>query len=148
MYKREEIDKPRLQYKDYAVWQNKLLNSDIMKNQEKYWSDVFNEEVPALDVPTDYPRPTMQSFEGASIEFKVDRELAEKIKKISRANGTTMYMTLLAAYNILLSKYSGQEDIVVGSPIAGRPHAQLARYSGNVCKYFGNEKLSKWRKDI
>ncbi|MDP4147624.1 MAG: amino acid adenylation domain-containing protein, partial [Bacillota bacterium] len=65
------------------------------------------------------------SFEGESIGFKVDRELAEKIKKINRTNGTTMYMTLLTAYNILLSKYSEQEDIVVGSPIAGRPHAQL-----------------------
>ena len=125
LYSGEEIEKPKLQYKDYAVWQKNLLNSDIMKNQEEYWLDIFNEEVPVLDMPTDYPRPTMQSFEGESIEFKVDKELAEKIKKISKVNGTTMYMTLLAAYNILLSKYSGQEDIVVGLPIAGRPHAQL-----------------------
>ncbi|MDP4147599.1 MAG: amino acid adenylation domain-containing protein, partial [Bacillota bacterium] len=104
---------------------NKLLNSEAMKKQEEYWTSVFKEEVPVLDMPTDYPRPTMQSFEGESIGFKVDRELTEKIKKINRTNGTTMYMTLLGAYNILLSKYSGQEDIVIGSPIAGRPNAQL-----------------------
>ena len=125
LYKGEELQALRIQYKDYAAWQNEFLNSEAMRRQEKYWMEVFSGEIPVLNMPTDYPRPTLQSFEGENIGFKIDKELLEKIKKIGSDSGATLYMTLLSIYNILLSQYSGQEDIIVGSPIAGRPHSDL-----------------------
>ena len=125
LYKGESLEDVKLQYKDYSAWENEIMDSDIMKKQEEYWLGKLSDEIPVLDLPTDYPRPSIQSFEGASLNFSVDKQLAEKLKKLSKANGATLYMTLLSAYYVLLSKYSGQEDIIVGSPIAGRSHADL-----------------------
>ncbi|MBX4267636.1 non-ribosomal peptide synthetase, partial [Clostridium estertheticum] len=120
LYKGERLEKLRIQYKDYAAWQNELLDSENMKEYGKYWMKAFSDELPVLEMPLDYQRPTLQSFEGESIEFKIDKKLTENIRKIGATYGATTYMTLLSAYNILLSRYSGQEDIIVGSPIAGR----------------------------
>ncbi|MDP4147324.1 MAG: amino acid adenylation domain-containing protein, partial [Bacillota bacterium] len=130
LYNGKELEEIRIQYKEYSVWQNKLLNSEIIKKQEEYWLGVYKEEIPVLDMPTDYQRPAIQSFEGESIGFKIDKELTEKLKKVGNTNGSTLYMTLLSIYNILLHKYSGQDDIIVGSPIAGRPHTQLQGIMG------------------
>ncbi|WP_432401628.1 non-ribosomal peptide synthase/polyketide synthase [Wukongibacter sp. M2B1] len=130
LYRGEELEVLPLQYRDYAHWQNNLLKSDVMKKQEDYWFKVFEEEIPVLNMPTDYQRPAMQSFEGESIIFEVDNELTERIKKLAVKEGATMFMVLLAAYNTMLSKYTGQEDIVVGTPIAGRPHADLRNIIG------------------
>ncbi|MCK4261178.1 MAG: amino acid adenylation domain-containing protein, partial [Halanaerobiales bacterium] len=129
LYEGKELDSLRIQYKDYSGWQNKLVKSDIMKKQEEYWVNRFS-EVPVLNLPTDYPRPAIQSFAGDTLSFKVDRDLTEKIKGIAKETASTMYMVLLSGVNILLSKYSGQEDIIVGSPIAGRPHADLEKIIG------------------
>ena len=125
LYNGEALEELKIEYKDYAVWQNEALSSEAMKKQEEYWMKVFGGDAPVLDIPIDYPRPTLQSFEGENIEFIIDEELTEKIRKIGNHSGATLYMTLLSAYNVLLSRYSGQEDIIVGSPIAGRPHADL-----------------------
>ena len=130
LYKGESLETLRIQYKDYSVWENKLLASEAMKRHEEYWTGLFSDEVPVLDLPTDYPRPSIQSFEGDSIGFRLDRELTEKLYKVCKDNGATLYMALLSAYNILLSKYSGQEDIVVGAAAAGRPHAELHNMVG------------------
>jgi len=130
LYKGESLEELRVQYKDYSVWGNKMLASEGMKKYEEYWTKMFSGEIPVLDLPTDYPRPSTQSFEGESIGFTLDKALTEKLKEITKANGATLYMTLLTAYNILLSKYSGQEEIVVGSPIAGRPHVELYNMVG------------------
>jgi len=96
-----------------------------MVEQERYWLEQFSGELPALDLPLDYSRPAIQSFEGSSLEFRIDSELTEKLNVLARVTGTTLYMVLLSGIQILLSKYSGQEDIIVGSPIAGRPHVDL-----------------------
>lgn len=130
LYKGEPLEELRIQYKDYAVWENRVLASEAMKEQEAYWTHRFGDELPVLNLPMDYPRPGTQSFEGESISFVLDELLSRKLKKLSQSVGGTLYMTLLAAYNILLSKYSGQEDIVVGSPIAGRSHADLYNIMG------------------
>ena len=130
LYNGDVLEELKIQYKDYAAWQNELLDSGAMKNNEEYWLTVFGDEIPVLDMPTDYLRPTLQSFEGDSIIFKLDKELTEKIKELGNNNGATLYMILLSTYNILLSRYSGQEDIIVGSPIAGRPHADLQSIVG------------------
>ncbi|WP_160672477.1 non-ribosomal peptide synthetase [Clostridium sp. C8-1-8] len=130
LYQSEELEQLRLQYKDYSAWENQLQQSEDMKKQEQYWLKLFEEDIPVLDMPTDYPRPSFQSFEGDSVSFKFDEALTEKLNKLARDNGATLYMTLLAAYNILLAKYSGQEDIIVGSPIAGRKHSELQNIVG------------------
>ena len=81
-------------------------------------------------MPSDYTRPLVQSFDGDSVNFEIDKKLTEKLNKLVAETGATLYMVLLAAYNILLSKYTGQEDIIVGSPIAGRQHADLENIIG------------------
>ena len=130
IYSGESLKLPTLQYKDYAVWQNIYNKSDEMKKKEKYWLEVFNGELPVLDIMTDYPRSAVQSFEGDRIGFRVEKYITDGIKRISAATGATMYMVLLSAYNILLSKYSRQEDIIVGTPITGRPYADIQNVVG------------------
>ncbi len=131
MYAGEELTPLRIQYKDYCVWQQSLAwQNDLLKKQEEYWLKQFEEEIPILNLPTDYQRPTIQSFEGASLQFELTEELTNKLRQIAKATGATMYMVLLSTFNILLSKYSGQEDIIVGSPIAGRPHVDLENIIG------------------
>ncbi|MCX7920707.1 MAG: amino acid adenylation domain-containing protein [Clostridia bacterium] len=125
LYYRRELPILKIQYKDFSEWQNEFLKSEAVKEQERYWLNRFSGQIPMLAMPTDYPRPSIQSFEGSRIDFEITEELTQKLNGIAQQTGTTMYMILLAAYNILLSKYSGQDDIVVGSPIAGRSHADL-----------------------
>ena len=126
----EDLQNLRIQYKDFAVWQNDLLNSDKIKDQKEYWVNKFKGEIPILDMPTDYPRPPIKSFEGDRVYFEIGEELTEKVKEFASNQGATLYMTLLSIYNVLLHKYSGQEDIIVGSPTAGRRHADLEEIVG------------------
>ncbi|WP_025028797.1 condensation domain-containing protein, partial [Caldalkalibacillus mannanilyticus] len=125
LYKGAELPELSLQYKDYAVWQSTLFRSDQIKKQEEYWLKQLGEDLPVLNMPTDYPRPSIQSFEGKSLFFTLEKTVTDKLKFMGRETGTSLYMILLSAYTILLSKYTNQEDIVVGSPIAGRAHADL-----------------------
>jgi len=125
LYDGKELGDLRIQYKDFSAWQIRQIRSEEMKRQETYWLDRFKDGVPTLLLETDNPRPSMQSFEGASISFELNEELTANIRQVVSQTGTTLYIVLLAAYNILLSKYTGQEDIVVGLPIAGRNHADL-----------------------
>ena len=130
LYQGNELEELKFQYKDYAEWQNQLLETEIIKEQEKYWIDRFSGELPILNLPTDYPRPVKQSLEGGLITQKLDRELTQRLNKLATDKASTMYMILLSAVNILLSKYSRQEDIIVGSPIAGRPRVDFNNIIG------------------
>ena len=130
LYGGEKLPELKIQYKDFSAWQNELFKTEGIKKQEEYWLNTFSGEIPVLNMPTDYPRPAVQSFEGDSIDFNVDSELTKELNKLAAETGSTLYMVLLAAYNVLLSKYTGQEDIVVGSPIAGRQHADLDNIIG------------------
>ncbi|MFC0210899.1 non-ribosomal peptide synthase/polyketide synthase [Paenibacillus chartarius] len=125
LYNGEELSPLRVQYKDYAAWQQKELHSPRMSRQEAYWLDVFGGDIPVLDMPTDYSRPAVRTFRGDTFEAAVDRTRLERLRQLASQTGTTLYMVLLAAYTALLHKYTGQEDIVVGTPIAGRTHADL-----------------------
>ncbi|MEK5109515.1 non-ribosomal peptide synthase/polyketide synthase [Cytobacillus sp. FSL K6-0129] len=120
----------RIQYKDYAVWQQSQLKSDEMKEHKEYWLKQFESGIPILDLPTDYPRPVVQSYEGDSVDFTLSQEVTEKLREIAKKHNVTMYMLLFAAYNTLLYKYTGQEEIVVGTPIAGRTHADMEKIVG------------------
>lgn len=122
----DQLPQLRIQYKDYAVW----LQASNCKRQEEYWLNIFKDEIPVLDMPTDYPRPSIQSFEGESIYFEIEKNLAFSLEKFIKNTGTTLYIFFLAAYTVLLSKYTAQDDIVVGSPIANRPHPDLNNLIG------------------
>ncbi|WP_281936822.1 non-ribosomal peptide synthetase, partial [Paenibacillus tyrfis] len=125
LYGGEELPSLRIQYKDYAAWQQADVHGEWMKRQEAYWLDVFRGELPVLDLPTDYPRPAVRSFEGDTVTFTLGQAGSERLRQLAAQTGSTLYMVLLAAYMTLLHKYTGQEDVVVGTPIAGRPHADL-----------------------
>ncbi|MGB7605975.1 MAG: amino acid adenylation domain-containing protein, partial [Lutisporaceae bacterium] len=135
VYNGEALKPLRIQYKDYCAWQELASQSghyasEKEREQEQYWIEKYRGQIPVLNLPTDYPRPNIQSFEGARLSFQLDKELTGKLRKTAKQTGSTLYMVLLAGLNILLSKYSGQEDIVVGSPIAGRPHTDLENILG------------------
>lgn len=130
----ETLPEPRLQYRDFAVWQRKLIDSGAFEKMKSYWMDKFSSELPVLNMPLDYPRPAVTKFEGDYITFEADSELSGKLKKLSAKNGATLYMTLMAAYNVLLSKYTGQEDIIVGAVSMGRRNPDL----GNIVGMFVN----------
>ncbi len=129
-YQDEELLPLRVQYKDFSVWQNNLFESGRIKKQEEYWLDLFGNEIPKLNFPTDFPRPGVQNFAGNRYEFILDKEETKKLSKISFENNSTLYMNLLSALNILLLKYTGQTDIIIGTAIAGRHHSDLTNIIG------------------
>ncbi|WP_236628524.1 non-ribosomal peptide synthetase [Paenibacillus mucilaginosus] len=114
-----------VQYKDYAAWQNHLLQDGRMGEKADYWLSRFQGTIPVLNLPTDYPRPAFRSFEGGEWEFRADGKLQARLTELAARAGATLNMVLTAAYHLLLAKYTGSDDIVAGSPIAGRPHADL-----------------------
>ncbi len=122
----------RLQYRDYSEWQNRQKKKDVkvFKKQEQFWLGIFYENVPLLDLPLDYPRRLFRSVEGRVMISEVGNTLVGKLKQFAREKQATLFMLLLAVYTILLSKYTNQEDIVVGSPTAGRKHADLENIIG------------------
>ena len=130
LYKGIELPKLRIQYKDFAVWQNNLFLTDMFRRQEEYWLSKFSKPVPELNLPIDYKRPVVQSFTGDSITHQIDYDLIKEICKINSQTKTTTYMLFLAVYNILLNKYTKREDIVVITPVAGRTHADLNNLIG------------------
>ncbi|MCK4259026.1 MAG: non-ribosomal peptide synthase/polyketide synthase [Halanaerobiales bacterium] len=134
LYETKDLLDIRVQYKDFSAWQNKLFASEDLKKQEEYWLEVFEGlqggEIPILNLPTDEPRPALMSFEGDYFIFEASEELTEKIHTLASSNGATLYMVLLSAFNLLLAKYAKQDDIVIGSPIAGRRHADLENIIG------------------
>jgi non-ribosomal peptide synthetase component F/acyl carrier protein len=109
-----------IQYADYALWQRQRLEGEALASLLTYWKNQLDHLPPVLKLVTDRPRPAIQTHRGAQQYFRLPRNLSEEIKALSRREGVTVYMTLLAAFQTLLHRYTGMDDIVVGSPIAGR----------------------------
>ncbi|HLP46163.1 MAG TPA: amino acid adenylation domain-containing protein, partial [Candidatus Kapabacteria bacterium] len=128
--KDEKLSVLRLQYKDYAHWQNSEIQRNLIKEQEAYWLAIFSENVPVLNLPTDYPRPDNQSFEGSRVSFLLDIKESDRLKILTREMDVTLYMSVLSIFSILLSRLSGQEEIVIGTPVAGRRHLELEKIIG------------------
>jgi tyrocidine synthetase-3 len=120
----------RVQYKDFSEWQESEKEKKNLKQQEKYWLKEFEGEIPVLELPTDYPRPVEQSFEGNNVNFEMTEKETQELKAMALTRGSTLFMVLAAVVNILLSKLSGQEEIIIGTPIAGRRHADLEKIIG------------------
>ncbi|MBN1203856.1 MAG: amino acid adenylation domain-containing protein [Myxococcaceae bacterium] len=114
-----------IQYADFSQWQLDLLQGETLQEHLTYWRQHLQDAPRLLSLPTDRPRPPVQVFRGATQLFSVPPSIAESLKTLSQQEGSTLFMTLLAAFNILLSRYSGQHDIVVGTPIANRTRAEL-----------------------
>ena len=122
-YEGEEPTPLRVQYKDYAKWQRALPGEPGFTRQEAYWMKRFAGEIPVLSLPTDFPRPPLQSFQGAMWYSRLSDSAAVSLKQVCKKYDVTLYMMLMACYQVLLAKYSGQEDVIVGSPVANRDHA-------------------------
>ncbi|HEY0077786.1 MAG TPA: amino acid adenylation domain-containing protein [Pyrinomonadaceae bacterium] len=114
-----------LQYADYAQWQREWLQGDALEAQLDYWRRQLKGAPPVLELPTDRPRPPVQSFRGAQETFALSESLSDELRKLCAREGATLYMLLLAAFQTLLHRYTNQTDIVVGTPIAGRNRSEL-----------------------
>jgi amino acid adenylation domain-containing protein len=119
-----------IQYADYAVWQHERLRGEVFEEQLAYWKDRLADPPPPLTLPTDRPRSPVQTFRGAMESIRVSDSLTEKLKELSQQEGATLFMTLLAAFEVLLYRYTGQTDIVVGTPVANRNRSELEALIG------------------
>jgi amino acid adenylation domain-containing protein len=113
-----------IQYADYALWQREWLEGAVLEEQLAYWKQQLQGTPPILELRTDRPRPAVQSYHGARLSLVLSKQLSECLKTLSRQEGATLFMTLLTAFQILLSRYSGQQDLVVGTPVAGRTRSE------------------------
>jgi amino acid adenylation domain-containing protein len=120
-----ELPELSVQYADFAVWQREWLQGVVLERQLTYWREQLAGAASVLELPTDRVRPAVSTYRGGQFNFRLDGELTAGVKELSRRQGATMFMTLLAAFQVLLYRYSGQESINVGTPIANRNHLEI-----------------------
>ena len=113
-----------IQYADFAVWQRNYLQGQTLETQLGYWREKL-QELPQLQLPTDHPRPAVESFNGAGLPINLPASLSSKLTQLTQQQGATLFMTLLAAFKVLLYRYTAQEQIAVGSPIANRNRSEI-----------------------
>jgi len=113
-----------IQYADFAVWQREQLEGETLERQLSFWRERLR-DAPTLDLPTDRPRPPTQTFRGAACEFLFPREMSDRLRAVGERERATLFMVLMAAWQLLLSRWSGQDDVVVGTPIAGRNRQEI-----------------------
>ncbi|WP_162903473.1 condensation domain-containing protein, partial [Taibaiella koreensis] len=130
LYHGQSLEPLALQYKDFAAWQNDFLASGALKEQEAYWLRQFADEVPVLNLQTDLPRPAQKTFKGKRKRVQLPQALCLALETTASQLGYTLNQLLLATFKVLLYKYSGNGDIVVGSPVAGRTRAELDKVLG------------------
>ncbi len=128
--KSSQLPQLAVQYTDFVYWQRNWLQGEVIEKYLAYWKQQLGGNLPVLQLPTDRPRPPIQTFRGAQQKFVLSTTLTESIKQLSQQEGATLFMTLLAAFQTLLYRYTGQEDILVGSPIANRNRAELDQLIG------------------
>ena len=114
-----------IQYADFAIWQREWLQGEVLENQLNYWQEQLQSAPILLELPTDYPRPAVRSLRGDSYTFQISLELTAALKSLTQQSGCTLFMTLLAAFQTLLYRYTGNEDIVVGTSIANRNYPEI-----------------------
>ncbi len=119
-----------IQYADFAVWQREWLRGAVQEKQLGYWREQLGGELPVLELPADRPRPARQRYRGAAANIEVSAELSGRLQELGREGGATLFMTLLAAFKVLLWRYSGQAEILVGTPIANRNRAETENLIG------------------
>ncbi|MGE5343809.1 MAG: amino acid adenylation domain-containing protein [Candidatus Omnitrophota bacterium] len=132
LFNGENLAPLTLQYKDFAEWQNTLIQKGELNAQENYWLNLYSDapQLPVLELPADFKRPDVFTFEGDNIRFMLDREDGIRLKELALENGGTLFMTILSILNVLFYKYTGQEDIIIGAGISGRNHHDVQRIIG------------------
>jgi len=128
--KASSLGELRVQYTDYALWQREWLCGDLLKQQLSYWRNQLGRELPVLELPADRPRPAVQTYPGGRVTLTLPPELTQALSALSQRENATLFMTLLAAFKVLLHRYTGEQDIIVGSPIANRPRAETEKLIG------------------
>jgi amino acid adenylation domain-containing protein len=113
-----------VQYADFSIWQRQWMKGEILDAKIAYWKKRLAGAPPVLELPTDRPRPAVQAHHGAIVTYTISQNLLDRLRRLSQAEDATLFMTLLSAFQLLLSRYSGQEDIVVGSTVAGRNYSE------------------------
>ncbi|KAB7762066.1 hypothetical protein CKY51_22090, partial [Xanthomonas maliensis] len=119
-----------IQSADIAVWQRRWLAGELLQQQRAFWIDHLRDAPAVLDVPTDRPRPALQDARSGTLELALDAELSTAVKALSQRHGTTLFMTLLAAWGVLLARLSGQDQVVIGTPTANRTRSELESLIG------------------
>jgi acyl carrier protein len=114
-----------IQYSDFAAWQEKWLGGESIARDLAFWRQQLSGVAPVLELPADRPRPPAQSYRGARLPLALDKALLDRVSILGQQEGCTLFMTLLAAFQVLLARYTGRDDIVIGSPIANRNHAEV-----------------------
>lgn len=130
LYNEEELTPLNITYKDFANYENTKLKNGSFKEAEDFWVNQFKDDIPVLNMPTTYSRPSVKTYTGSKVHSKIDLETTKKINTLSKKLGITPYMLLLSVYYILLSKYTAQEDIIVGTPVVGRDTPELYNIIG------------------
>ncbi|MFK7784945.1 MAG: amino acid adenylation domain-containing protein [Crocinitomicaceae bacterium] len=124
------LDSLEIQYKDYAAWQLDQLNSETYAQHKEFWSNELNGELPVLNLSGAHQRPALKTNNGQIIQAFLSQDLSNRIKEFTSKEGGTVFMNLLSIWNILLYKYTGQKDQIIGTPVAGRDHADLSNQIG------------------
>lgn len=123
------IDKPKLQYKDYVAWQCSFINTLQYEKQKQYWLSKYADDITALNIPTDFPRTMEKSYKGETIVYQIEKKMRKLIRELAEKHDTTEFVFLYSIYCILLSKYTSQEDIIIGIPVSGR---RLSEIENNI----------------
>ena len=119
-----------IQYADYAHWQRSVIVEDALADQLGYWQEQLSDAPELLSLPWDRPRPSEQDYQGGSVELNLSPELSSQLNALAKSKGMTLYMVLMSAWGLLLSKLSGQDTVVIGTPVANRPRAELESLIG------------------
>ncbi len=130
LYNNLDLPKINIQYKDYVEWNNTYNQSNAIKKQEQYWLNLYSHLPSKLELPYDYRKENIDAFAGENAYFHIGKELSEQIRRVAKDTGSTLYMLMLSAYHILLHKYTGKTDIVVGTAASGRLHQDLQNIFG------------------
>lgn len=130
LYKGETLEELQIQYTDYAQWQNEESQQTVIANQKDFWLSQFSKTPEPLQLPTDFVRPAVKAYEGEILKLELEEKQTSRLKELAAQEETTLFMLLLAAFNVLISKISAQEDLVVGTPIAGRRNTELENMVG------------------
>ncbi|WP_237732407.1 condensation domain-containing protein, partial [Flavobacterium sp. UGB4466] len=128
--KEPEMEELRIQYKDYSAWQLSQLNQESFKAHREYWLDKLSGQLPLLDLPASKQRPKVKTYNGHGLATYLDKATTAKLKGYIQENGGSLFMGLLASWKVLLYRYTSQQDIIIGSPVAGRDHADLENQIG------------------
>lgn len=146
-YNNENLIPIKVRYKDYSEWQIGKEQQKSIQKQKKWWLETFKEEIPTLNLPTDFNRPNIMTYEGETLDFGLDKAISQKLAKIADEEQVSLFMLLFSLFNILLSKLTNTQDIIIGTPVVGRRHVDLEETIGMfvntvVLRNFPQEKLN------